>query len=121
MVGSKAGDVDSYLAELPEKEQPALSGLRDLFRSELTGFEELMAYGMPCYRLGDSIEAGFARQKRYVSVYVRREDMAADVADRLAGHDMGKGCLRVRNPDVVGTGLVRDLLRALAATPGQAC
>lgn len=121
MVSSRAVDVDTYLAELPEQERAAMSGLRDLFVAELPGFEEVMEYGMPCYRRDGTIEAGFARQKRYVSLYVVREDVAAAFADRLANQDMGKGCLRFRRPEVIDTDLVRDLLRATAATRGPVC
>ncbi|WP_049567961.1 iron chaperone [Nocardiopsis sp. SBT366] len=118
MVSSNAVDVDAYLAELPEADRSALSGLRDLFRAELPGFEEVMAYGMPAYRRDGVPEVAFARQKRHVSVYLMREDVAAAHAERLAGQDMGRGCLRFRSPGAVDLDLVRDLLRTVAAMRG---
>ncbi|MEU0375760.1 hypothetical protein ABZ093_00425 [Streptomyces cyaneofuscatus] len=33
----------------------------------------------------------------------------------------GEGCLRFRTPEKIDFTLVRDLLRATAATPGPAC
>ncbi|MFW3464645.1 hypothetical protein [Streptomyces sp. 058-1L] len=47
MVQSRAEDVDQYLAELPDARRGALTELRALCRAELTGFREVMAYGMP--------------------------------------------------------------------------
>ncbi len=47
-----------------------------------------------------------------------RTDVRSAFADRLAGHDMGKGCLRFRTPERVDFELIRDLLRATAAERG---
>ncbi|WP_431953099.1 iron chaperone [Nocardia lijiangensis] len=122
MVQSKASDVDGYLTEVPEVRRPAVHRLRELCRAELTGFTEVMAYGMPCYERDGVGEIAFANQKQYISFYLLRTDVRAAYADRLAGHDMGKGCLRFRKPDMIDFDLVRDLLRATAATEaGPVC
>ncbi|MER6600699.1 iron chaperone [Streptomyces parvus] len=123
MVQSSAQDVDQYLAEAPEARREALTRLRALCRQELTGFREVMAYGMPAYeREGPGTgEIAFADQKQYISFYLLRTDVRDAFADRLASHDMGKGCLRFRNPQKIDFEFVRDLLRATAATPGTPC
>nr|WP_156699735.1 DUF1801 domain-containing protein [Streptomyces sp. Z38] len=95
--------------------------MRELCRAELKGFTEVMAYGMPTYQRGGVAEVAFASQKQYLSLYVMRGDVRDTFAERLAGQDMGKGCLRFRRPDRVDFDLVRDLLRATAATPGPVC
>lgn len=118
MVQSTADDVDGYLAELPEERREALTRLRELCRAELTGFTEVMAYGMPAYERDGTGEIAFASQKRYISFYLLRGDVREAFADRLAGHDMGKGCLRFSRPERIDFDLVRDLLRATAAGPG---
>lgn len=121
MVRSAAEDVDGYLAELPEERREALAGLRELCRTELTGFTEVMAYGMPAYERDGTAEIAFASQKQYISFYLMRGDVREVFAERLAGHDMGKGCLRFRKPERVDVDLVRELLRATAAAPGTIC
>ncbi|MFL1376337.1 MULTISPECIES: iron chaperone [unclassified Nocardiopsis] len=123
MVTSKATSVDDYLAQVPEERRDVLTAVRDLCRGELPGFEEVMAYGMPTYRRRGAAEAeiAFASQKRYISVYLMRQDVRDAFADRLAGQDMGKGCLRFSRPEKVDTDLLRDLLRATAATDGTVC
>ncbi|MFD8061024.1 iron chaperone [Streptomyces cyaneofuscatus] len=120
MVQNSAEDVDQYLAELPEARRGALTALRALCRAELTGFREVMAYGMPAYERDATGEVAFASQKQYISVCLPRTDVRDAFADRLAGHDMGEGCLRFRTPEKTDFTLVRDLLRATAATPGPA-
>ncbi|PKV80273.1 iron chaperone [Nocardia fluminea] len=116
MVQSKAPDVAAYLAEFPRDRREALTRLRDLCLQELPGFTEVMSYGMPVYERDGTGEVAFAGQKQYISVYLLRSDVRAAFADRLASHDMGKGCLRFRKePDYE---LVRDLLRATASGDG---
>ncbi|MFD7293567.1 iron chaperone [Streptomyces sp. NPDC059897] len=121
MVQSSAANVDDYLAELPDERRAALTELRRLCRSELTGFTEVMAYGMPAYERDGVAEIAFASQKQYISFYLMRGDVREAHAERLAGQDMGKGCLRFRKAAAVDFDLVRELLRSTAARPGTVC
>ncbi|TGB14724.1 DUF1801 domain-containing protein [Streptomyces sp. MZ04] len=118
MVQSAAQDVTGYLAEVPDGHRAALTRLRQLCLAELPGFDEVMAYGMPAYERGGTAEIAFASQKQYVSFYLLRGEVREAFEERLAGHDMGKGCLRFRKPESIDFELVRDLLRATAALPG---
>jgi uncharacterized protein YdhG (YjbR/CyaY superfamily) len=111
MVQSRAATVDGYIAEASPERRPHLERLRDLCRSTLTGFREEMAYGMPAYQRGD--EPGgvaFASQKQYVAVYVTNMAVVEKNAEALKGHDMGKSCLRFKNPAKIDWPLVETLL-----------
>ncbi|MGW2018048.1 iron chaperone [Streptomyces sp. NPDC001927] len=123
MARSTAEDVDTYLTEVTDPDRlTALVRLRELCRTELHGFEEAMAYGMPTYRRrGGEPEIAFASQKQYISFYLMRPDVREGFEERLADQDMGKGCLRFRRPERVDFTLVRDLLRATAKAPGEVC
>lgn len=117
-------DVAAYLSAAPEDRRPALARLRELCVRELEGFEEGVAYGMPVYVRpgGTEAEIAWANQKQYISFYLMRTDVRDAFADRLAAHDMGKACLRFRNPAKVDFDLLRDLLRATSqAGPGRPC
>lgn len=118
MVKSAAPDVDTYLAELPADGRTHATVLRDLCRAELTGYTEVMAYGMPNYQYGGTSEIAFAVQRNYLSFYLMRDDVRAAFASRPADQDMSKGCLRFRGPAGPDIELVRDLLRAVAREPG---
>ncbi|SDD67546.1 iron chaperone [Glycomyces harbinensis] len=123
MVQSKAADVDAYLAELPDDRREAVAAIREICLEELPGFTEVMAHGMPCLERDGAVELGYASQKRHISLYVLREDVREAFAERLAGHDTGKGCLRFSTPAKVARDLdlIRDLVRAFARTPGPVC
>ncbi|WP_381794578.1 iron chaperone [Streptomyces niveus] len=118
---SEASDVDGYLTELPQERGAVLAQMRQLCREELAGFDEVMAYGMPAYERNGACEIAFASQKQYVSFYLMRSDVREAFEERLAGQDMGKGCLRFRRPESIDFDLLRDLLRATAARPGKIC
>ncbi|MGW0816403.1 iron chaperone [Streptomyces viridiviolaceus] len=121
MARSSAADVDGYLADITGDRAEALARLRELCRAELTGFTETIAHGMPAYTRAGTPEIAFADQKQYISLYLMRSDVVEAFADRLAGQDMGKGCLRFRKPRTIDYDLVRDLLAAVAAAPGKIC
>ncbi|WP_406284576.1 iron chaperone [Embleya sp. NBC_00896] len=121
MVRSEENDVVGYLAGMPEGRREALTRLRQLCRAELTGFDEVMAYGMPVYERDGTAEIAFAGQKHYISFYLMRSDVREAFEERLAGQDMGKGCLRFRRPESIDFDLLRDLLKATAARPGKVC
>lgn len=117
-------DAATYLAGVPEARREALTRVRELCLSELTDFTEVIAYGMPAYiRPGQPAgEIAWANQKQYISFYLLRTDVRDAFAERLAAHDVGKSCLRFRNPAEVDFDLLRDLLRATAAAgPGTVC
>ncbi|MEU4090954.1 DUF1801 domain-containing protein [Streptomyces sp. NPDC026673] len=114
-------DVESYVEDAPPERREALRTLLALCREELTGFTESMRYRMPTYSRDGVAEFAFASQKQYVSVYVMRTDVVAAHAEPLAGHDMGKGCLRFRKADRIDFALVRSLLRGTAGSAGPAC
>lgn len=124
MVQSEAATVDEYLSELPPERRAAMRAIRDACREAMPGFTELMAYGMPGFAregTAPTVEIAFASQKRYLSFYLLRTNVRDAFAERLAGRDMGKGCLRFSSPAKVDLELVRDLARATAEANGPIC
>ena len=110
MVQSKAATVDAYIAEASPERAPHLRKIAELCRRTLTGCDEVMAYGMPAYQRGGELQFAFANQKQYVALYVVKKDVAARNAEALKGLDMGKGCLRYRNPGKIDYALLERLL-----------
>ena len=70
---NKAKDVTSYLKEVPAERKDALVKLRELCLAHLTGFEESMAYGGPCYARNGEVEVGFMSQKHFIGLYIPPE------------------------------------------------
>jgi uncharacterized protein YdhG (YjbR/CyaY superfamily) len=114
-------DIAGYIEEAPAERQEALRDLREACLSELNGFEEVMAYGMPGYTRDGDIEVGFASQKQYISLYILRTDVFETHRDKLAGLSLGKGAIRYKRPDQIDMEVVRSMLQATAASKGQIC
>ncbi|MEJ2817387.1 DUF1801 domain-containing protein [Caulobacter sp. CCG-8] len=114
MVQSKAASVDAFMAEVGDERRPALERLRALCREELAGWPEGMSYGMPGYGPPGAPVVAFNDQKQYIAFYAGQTAVAR-FADRLAGVDCGKSCIRYRKPDAIDFDLVRDILRDVRA------
>jgi len=120
-VRSDADDVDGYLAELPAGRRAVLSEMRELCGRLLAGFDESMRYGMPTYSRDGIAEIAWASQQRYISLYVMRADVLDAHRERLAGLNVGKGCIRYRSPAAVDFTIVESMLSAVAASHGPVC
>lgn len=118
---SDADDVDSYLALVPAGRRAVLTEMRGLCGRLLTGFAESMRYGMPTYSRDGTPEIAWASQKHYISLYVMRADVLDAHRERLAGLDIGKGCIRYRSPAAVNFTVVQSMLTAVVANRGPAC
>ena len=120
---SKAKTVPAYLKEVPAERKAALKKLRDLCRATLTGFEESMAYGGPCYSREDVVEVGFASQKHFISLYILRADvMKVDKALlKVRGVSFGKGAIHYCKPERIDFKVVESMLRATQESTGQVC
>jgi uncharacterized protein YdhG (YjbR/CyaY superfamily) len=115
--------VDAYVEQLPEDRQEGVRLLLGLCREHLEGFTETMRYRMPGYvrEEGAEGEIGVAAQKHHLSFYVTRTDVMDAHRDRLAGLDLGKGCIRYRRTDQIDADVVRSILRMTSSTRGPVC
>ena len=120
---SKAKDVNTYLEEVPEDRREALARLRKLCQETLVGYEETMDYGMPGYKKGKDgeVEVAFASQKNYISFYIMRQDVLNMHRDKLAGLNIGKGCIRYSKPGKIDFDIVKHLLVGSLQSEGEIC
>ena len=65
-----AADHDGYIAEAPEGMRPLLVQLRAHLAQALPEAEEIIAYKMPGFRIGQTIVAGYAAFSRQCGLYV---------------------------------------------------
>jgi uncharacterized protein YdhG (YjbR/CyaY superfamily) len=65
-----AVDQDAYIAGAPKDLRPLLIGLRAQLARDLPDAEEVIAYKMPGFRIGQSIVAGYAAFSKQCGLYV---------------------------------------------------
>ena len=120
---SSAKTVTAYLKEVPAERKAALLQLRDLCREFLTGFEESMEYGGPCYSRNGEVEVGFASQKNFIGLYILRTDVMNAHKDQLKGKgvSIGKGAIRYSKPERIDFNIVESMLRATQESTGPVC
>ena len=134
---SDAKTPDQYFRELPPERKAAMNKLREVIRKNLPeGFREVMAYGMPGYVVPHELyPAGYhvdpkiplpfinlASQKNHIAVYhsgiYADKDLLRWFLEEYPKHsdrklDMGKSCLRFRNPDHIPYDLIGELATKL--------
>lgn len=133
----EANSPDEYIEKLPEERREAISKLRKVILGNLPdGFQETMNYGMIGYVVPHSIYPdgyhvtpelplpfmSIASQKNHIAVYHSgvyadeelmawfRDEYDSQVKTKL---DMGKSCIRFRNPDHIPFELIGELARKM--------
>jgi len=65
-----SADHDAYIAEAPEDLRPLLVRLRAQLARALPDAEEVIAYKMPGFRIGQTVVAGYAAFSKQCGLYV---------------------------------------------------
>lgn len=129
----KAANPDDYISQLPEERREAVKKLRQVILENLPkGFEETINYGMigyvvPLSRYPEGYHCdpesplpflNLANQKNYIAIYHYGLYGDPDLLDwfllqyrqlEIGKPDMGKSCLRFRNPGKIPFGLIGEL------------
>ncbi len=74
---------DSYLASRPEEQRAALSVLRSQIRDLIPEAEEVISYGMPGFRIGKAVIAGYAGFARHCGYYPHSGGIIPHLRDEL--------------------------------------
>jgi hypothetical protein len=131
---STAETPQEYLDSLPEGRKEAMVKLREVIVNNLPkGFSEGMGYGMlgwavphslypPGYHCTPNLPLPFlsiASQKNFIALYYMGIYADKELSDWFVAEypkyvktklDMGKGCIRFKNPDVIPYQLIGELV-----------
>tara|TARA_B110000467_G_scaffold52200_1_gene47791 strand:- start:3189 stop:3644 length:456 start_codon:yes stop_codon:yes gene_type:complete len=130
----ESNSVDEYLKAIPEDRREVLTLIRKLLFDNIpSGFEEVLAYGMPAYVVPHSIYPSgyhcdsklplpfinFASQKNFVAFYHMGIYAKPELLEWFVGEypkhcsaklDMGKSCIRFKKVENIPFGLLADLV-----------
>ena len=104
-----AATIDEYLAGVPDAQRRALETLREQIRQAAPQATEVIAYGMPGYRLGGRYLVGFSATKTACSFYTGRAPLIA-LADELASYRRWKGTVNFASDHPLPAELVARLV-----------
>ena len=105
-----ARDIDEYLAGLGEPQRTTLATLRRTIHDVVPDVEECISYGVPGFRVGGSVIAGFAGFARHCGYYPHSDSVLAELGDVVAGYDTSTGTLRFPVDEPLPVELVRRLI-----------
>lgn len=111
-------DHDAYIAQAPEGLRPLLGRLRTQLASALPDAEEVIAYKMPGFRIGQIIVAGYAAFSKQCGLYIAPSAIASHADDiAAAGLKSTKTGITFSPRQPIHDGLVEKL--ALASRRDQ--
>ena len=111
-------DHDAYIAGAPEVLRPLLVRLRAQLADALPDAEQVIAYNMPGFRIGQSIVAGYAAFSKQCGLYLFPSAIASHADDiEAAGLKATKTGVTFSPSRPIPDGLVRKL--ALASRRDQ--
>ncbi len=135
---SKATTPEQYLKELPADRKEAVTQLRNtIFKNLPKGFKEVMSYGMLGYVVPHEIYPdgyhcdpklplgmmNLGSQKNFIvlhhlGIYINPDLLKWFTAEypkhTKAKLDMGKGCIRFKNPDDIPYKLIGELVKKVS-------
>jgi len=107
-----AGDVDAYLAGIGEPKRSTLEALRRSILAVVPDAEECISYGMPAFRVGGKVVAGFAAFKNHLAYLPHSGEVLAVLGDALTGYECTQGSLHFPIDEPLPDDLVQSLVHA---------
>ena len=99
--------IDEYILKQDETVQPRLNAVRDAIRAAIPDAVEKISYQMPTYWKGRNI-IHFAAFRNHIGLYPGGEAPAV-FADRLKGHQTGKGTIHFPTDKEIPLELIAEI------------
>lgn len=111
--------IDDYLAAVPAHQRKLLESVRREMRALLPDADEVISYGLPCFKVDGKAVGGFAANKNSCSYYPFSGGVLAELRDQLAGFSQTKSALHFTDeqpltPELISL-LVETRQREIAA------
>ena len=106
-------EVDRYLAGLDRETRRTLDELRRTLLELLPDADQRLSYGVPAFRVGGKLVAGFSVAKHHLSYLPHSGTVLAAISPAdLEGHGASKGAVRFTNDNPLSRDLVARLVAA---------
>ena len=107
--------VDAYLAALPAGPREALEAVRRIILTTAPGAAEVIAYGIPTYRVNGRMLVSIAAFARHCSIFPASGAVMDALGEELRPYFRERATLRFRPDDPIPESLVVRLLRVRLA------
>jgi uncharacterized protein YdhG (YjbR/CyaY superfamily) len=114
-----AEEVDKYLRGVEEPKRSVLQTLRGTILEIVPEAEQVIAYGIPAFRVRGKTVAGFAAFKTHLSYLPFSGSVLGQLADELDGYTMTKSSLHFHVDRPLPKALVKQLIAVRLADATQ--
>jgi uncharacterized protein YdhG (YjbR/CyaY superfamily) len=112
---SPAGDVEAYLAAVPEPARTTLNKIRAAIRSVVPAeATEGISYGMPAFRYKGAL-VGYAAFPKHCSFFPMDPAVIVAFQDELKKYETSKGTIRFAVDKPLPAALIKKLVKARVA------
>lgn len=105
-----AAEVETYLGQIPEPQRALLQRIRDIAWAEAPEAEEVIAYGIPTFKLSGNL-VHYAAFKSHMSFFPGSTTHNEALKDELKGYKLAKGTIRFTLDKPLPDALVRKIIR----------
>ena len=103
-------EVDRYLASLNEPKRSTLEALRGTILEIIPEAEQGISYGVPAFRVGGKVVAGFAAFKNHLSYLPHSGSVFPELGEDIASYKTSAGALQFPVDRPLSKSLVRKLI-----------
>ena len=112
-------EIDEYLAALDEPKRATLEELRRTILEIVPEAEQGISYGIPAFKIGGKVVAGFAAFKHHLSYFPHSGSVLPELGDDIAGYGGSKGTLQFAVDTPLPKPLVEKLIAVRLSQLGQ--
>ena len=105
-----SADVAAYLDNVPEPQRALLERIRDIAWAEAPDAEEVIAYGIPTFKLSGNL-VHYAAFKNHMSFFPGGTAHNEALKDELQGYRIAKGTIQFTLDKPLPDDLVRKIIR----------
>lgn len=109
-----SSEVDAYIAQWPPTTARALTRLRAVLRKALPEATEVIAYGLPTFKLAKNVIA-FGGAAKHCAIYPMSGSVIATLEADLADYGTSKGTIRFDPEHPLPDALIKKIIRARLA------
>ena len=111
MIMIKAKNVDEFIAIQPDDVKDLLHEIRTIILTAVPKAEELVSYGVPCYKLNGPL-VGFGTQKKGISLYTMNTKMPESFKADLQGYKYSASTIHINKDQKMPTPTIKKIIKA---------
>lgn len=106
--------ISQYFAQQPAAVRPVLRCVHGLILKALPEAEEVISYGMPCFKVGGRVAVYMGGWKAHFSLYPASPAVVAALGEEIEAYRASKGTLKFSYDQPVPVALIRRIVKARA-------